>query len=81
MHCKGKNYKKPSDYLTKWSKWTDDNDEYNLEVVSTVQSVLIEVGAEHEGAVITLEGADQTGVWRGTKVLQTDDDSDPGRSL
>lgn len=26
----GKTYKKPSDYLTKWSKWTDDddNDEY-----------------------------------------------------
>jgi len=48
---------------------------YNVEVVSTVQSVLIEVGAEEPNATINLDSQIQTGVWKNTKVLETDEES------
>ncbi len=50
----------------------DDQGNYKYEVVSTVQSVIIEVGAQDGNASINMAGEVQQRVWKGTKVLQTD---------
>ena len=52
----------------------DENGDYNVEVVSSVKSVLIEVGSQDGNAIINLEGDEMTGVWKNSKVLQIDDE-------
>ena len=50
----------------------DDQGNYSVEVVSTVESVLIEVGPQDANASVRLDDETQEKVWKGTKVLQTD---------
>ncbi len=52
----------------------DQNGNYKVEVVSTVQSVMIEVGAQDAYASVNVDGTAQTRVWKGTKPLQTDEE-------
>ena len=52
----------------------DDNGDYYIEVVSTVQSVLIEVAAQDGNATVNLDGTNMTGVWKDSKVLIEDNE-------
>ena len=53
---------------------SDEDGNYNFDVVSSVQSVLIEVGAQDGNAKVSLDNDLQEKVWKGTKVLQTDEE-------
>ena len=53
---------------------SDENGNYKVEVVSTVQSVLVEVGAQDTFANVNVDGSTQVRVWKGSKVLQTDEE-------
>jgi len=53
----------------------EDDGNYKLEVVSAVKSVLIEVASEEPNASIKLDEESQIGVWKNTKVLQTDEET------
>ena len=50
----------------------DDDGDYYAEVVSSTRAALIEVGAEEPNAIIDLDGDTMTGIWKGSKVLQTE---------
>jgi len=52
----------------------DNNGNYKVEVVSTVQSVLVEVASQDGNASISMDREVQPRVWKGTKVLQSDNE-------